>query len=471
MVLRPFQRRFVSAAFRPGIRTACLTLPRGNGKSTLAGYLAARALTPGDPIYVAGSESVLIGGSIEQCRVVFRAARAILEPTGEYRFLDSATRCAITHPASNTRLRVVGSNAKTTMGLVGCPLAILDEPGCYETIAGELMWTAVRTAQGKPGSPLRAILIGTLAPATRGWWPDLIDAGSTGSTHVTALQGDAAKWDRASEIHRVNPLMWAYAESRRTLLEERDKARQDSRLRAAFCSYRLNLPSGDESTMLLTVPDWERVTARPVPERAGRPVVGVDLGGGRSWSAAVAIWPAGRCEAVAVAPGVPDVEAQERRDKVPRGTYARLVHGGRLALASGLRVPSPRSLLDRIRPWRPAAIICDRFRLAELQDASGGRVPILPRVARWSDAAFDIRALRKASADGPLAVEPESRGLLTASLAAAMVKNDDQGNTRLAKRDPKNNTGRDDVAAALTLAAGAWARRPAPRKVRIHVAA
>ena len=117
MELRAFQRRYLRAAFAPGIRTAALSISRGNGKSTLAGILAARALTPGDPLFVAGSESVLIGGSIEQCRIVFRAARRILEPTGEYRFLDSATRCAITHRASNARLRVIGSNARTTMGL------------------------------------------------------------------------------------------------------------------------------------------------------------------------------------------------------------------------------------------------------------------------------------------------------------------------------------------------------------------
>ena len=38
-----------------------------------------------------------------------------------------------------------------------------------------------------------------------------------------------------------------------------------------------------------------------------------------------------------------------------------------------------------------------------------------------------------------------------------MVKNDDQGSVRLAKRGT-NNTARDDVAAALTLAAGAYIR-------------
>ena len=72
--------------------------------------------------------------------------------------------------------------------------------------------------------------------------------------------------------------------------------------------------------------------------------------------------------------------------------------------------------------------------------------------------------------DGPLSVEPASRGLLTASLAVAAVKSDDQGSTRLVKRDPNNSTGRDDAAAALVLAAGAWSRRRGPARVRLHVA-
>ena len=59
--------------------------------------------------------------------------------------------------------------------------------------------------------------------------------------------------------------------------------------------------------------------------------------------------------------------------------------------------------------------------------------------------------------DGPLSCTPSSRPLFTASLAAAMVKNDDQGSVRLVKRDT-NNTRRDDVAAALVLAAGSLQR-------------
>ena len=138
----------------------------------------------------------------------------------------------------------------------------------------------------------------------------------------------------------MNPLTAIDAGFRKKLLEERDKARVDTRLKARFCSYRMNVPMGDESEVLLTVTDWERVERREVPDRAGRPIVGVDLGGGRAWSAATAIWPNGRVEAVAVAPGIPSLEEQEKRDRVPAGTYQRLYDGGQLMVADGLRVPT-----------------------------------------------------------------------------------------------------------------------------------
>ena len=70
---------------------------------------------------------------------------------------------------------------------------------------------------------------------------------------MQALTGDAAKWDKWPEIRRCNPLMAAFAESRATLLEERDAARKDSRLKARFLSYRLNCPTADEVSILLTV--------------------------------------------------------------------------------------------------------------------------------------------------------------------------------------------------------------------------
>ena len=202
--------------------------------------------------------------------------------------------------------------------------------------------------------------------------------------------------------------------------------------------------------MLLTVEDWKIAEERAVPPPAGQPIVALDLGGGRSWSAAVAVWENGRVEVMAAAPGIPDLEAQEKRDHVKGGTYQGLYDRGLLDIAAGLRVQPPAKLWESIQAkWgTPVRVVCDRFRFGELQDVIKGASVMEPRVTRWSEAAFDIRALRKMVRDGPLAVAESSRPLLIASLAVATIKNDDQGNTRLVKRN-KNNLARDDVAAAL----------------------
>ena len=464
MKLRKFQEEFIRRAMAPGVDTAALSLPRGNGKSFLAGHLATRALTPGDDLFVDGKEVVQCAGSIEQARVVYNFVRMDLEPTGEYRFIDSATRLGITHLPSNSKLRVISSSGRTAMGLVNVPLAIADEPGSWQIGGGKLMWDALAGAQGKPGSPLKIVIIGTLAPEGTGaghWWWDLIHDGTKGSTYVMALQGSAETWDQWRTIRRCNPLTSVSKEFRAKLLEERDAARVDTRLKARFMSYRLNLPSADESVSLLTVDDWDLIEGRDVPEPKGAPIVGVDLGGGRAWSAACAIWPSGRVEALAVAPGLPDLEAQEKRDRVPAGTYQRLYDRGQLDVSVGLQVQPPGQLWDAIRErWgKPRLIVCDRFRLPDLQDAIKGGVRLEPRVTRWSEAASDIRALRKMAKDGGLAVDEDSRLLLATSLARARVQNDDAGSVRLVKHG-SNNQSRDDVAAALVLAAGAVERHP-----------
>ena len=120
MDLLSWQRRFVTAANRPAIRTAALSLPRGNGKTTLAAWLLSERLRKVD-----GTECVLLAGSLSQARLTFRAARAFLGDD-EWRFQDSATLCGARHPDTGTRLRVISSNAKTAMGLVGVPLVVGD---------------------------------------------------------------------------------------------------------------------------------------------------------------------------------------------------------------------------------------------------------------------------------------------------------------------------------------------------------
>ena len=468
--LLPFQREFIKAVENPKYDTVAISGPRSLGKTFIAAEVLIRCLTPGDSLNQPGKEYILGAASLEQARLTYSFIREALEPTGEFRWIDSTTRLGATHVASNTKLRAISSNAKTSFGLVNVPIVVIDEPGALEIVGGQMLSDSLFTAQGKVGSRLKLILAGTLGPMATGaghWWWDLIADGTKGRTHVQLYQDEVETWDKWATIRKANPLIGLDAHTRKVILEERDDARGDSRLKARFLTYRLNRPSGDESEVLLTVGDWERVTAREVPERQGQPIVGVDLGGGRAWSAAVAVWGNGRVEARAVAPGIPTLEEQERRDRVPAGTYGKLYDLGQLEVAEGLRVQKPEQLWDMIREsWgRPQLIVLDRFRLAEFQDAIGNKARLEPRVSRWSEASYDIRALRQMALDGPLAVDADSQALLSTSLSKSMVKSDDGGNTRLVKLGT-NNTSRDDAAQSLVLACGALARKPRPATVR-----
>lgn len=466
-LLRPFQRQFIKQFERVNINIAALSMARGNGKSWLAGYLITRILDPNDELFREGTESVLCAASIEQARIVFRFARQELEPRGGYAFLDSHTRIGIRHKETNTRLRVLSSNAKTAMGLVNCPYAICDEPGSWEVRGGQLMQDALETALGKPNSPLKIVYIGTLAPAEDGWWHDLVKGGSDDSTYVQLLKGDPDTWDSWPTIRKANPLTnlpgQAGKQFRKQLLRERDKARRDERLKARFLSYRLNIPSRDSSDLLLTLDEWLEVLSRPVPPRQGKPIVGVDMGSGRAWTTAVALWSNGRCEALALCPGSPSLEDQEKRDRVAKGTYASLPN--LYMCPKGQKVPLASDLYRAIKAhWGTVRhIVGDNYRKNELDDALPAGV-LEARQTRHQYQSEDVRSLRRIALDGPLAIEEQSRPLLSYSIGVSKTVNDKAGNTILIKKKGKNNESRDDVAAALVLAGGAFVRETGKAK-------
>ena len=471
MDLQPFQRRFVKAAFQPDIDIACLSLPRTNGKSTLAAWLAAQSMTPGTQLFEPGAENALVSGAMKQARVVFRVMRQMLGEEG-YGYEDNNQSMKVIHKGTKTRLTVHGANPKTALGILGARLIIGDEPGAWEPENGQPMWDVLRTTIGK--QRMTILLVGTLAPAPiDGWWPRLVQAGCAPGTHVTCLQGDAKTWDRWATIRRANPLEGVNPLLRRTLKRQRDEARRDSRLKAAFLSMRLNVPTPDEAKGLFGVDEWEGVLSRPVPPRSGLPLWGVDLGGSRAWSAVVAVWSTGRVEALAMTAGKPDIAAQEKRDRVPRGMYQAMADRGVLvADPDGKWEPNPARLLELAasRFGGTAGIIADYFKRSALSDVAERRWPVTFRRAGWEDASEDIGGTRRQALDGGIGVAEDSRKLLSWSLSVAVVKPDDRGNVRLAKAD-QNNRSRNDVASAFVLAAGAVdrARRQAPpRELKVY---
>ena len=460
--LLPFQASFVAAVSRKeqAPEIAALSCPRGNGKSWLCGKLIARSLTPGDPLFEPSVENILVSSSTNQARIVLEFARAALGESGGYRWRNDG----VLHLESRARVRIVSSDARRALGLgANVRLIVCDEPGAWSPIQGRRLWDAMLTSLGKRRTQI--IVVGTLAPAPLtgpgSFWPDFIKQGSGEGRHVALLQADPEKWVDFDEVLRVNPVAAINPHLRRVLEREHRAALASERSARTFKHFRLNIP-GDpvESQPLITTAEWERVCTRVVPEISGKPVIGVDLGGSRSWSAAAAIWPNGRIEAWAIAPGSPSLADQERADQVPTGTYAELARAGGLAVDEGQHVPSVERLLSRVWAWEPLAIVCDSYRAPELHKAVEGRTRVIERARGGGEATSNVQALRSLLLDTPSGVVAESRALLAAAWAQTNLTVDNSGLTKVTKIDHRRS--RDDAAAALLLAAGEQARRPAP---------
>ena len=309
------------------------------------------------------------------------------------------------------------------------------------------MQEALATSAGKTRQVL--VYVGTLSPSYPDtWWPKLVESGSAPGRHVTCISGPEdwpIEWEdvkRCNPLTRVNPLL------RATLKREFLEAQGASDKRRTFRAYRLNiLSSGDGRDVLLTVQDWQRVIARPVPPREGRPIIALDCGASCSWSGAAAVWPNGRLE-------TQDVATTEAADSVAAGTYQSLCDRGTLHIDTGRRIVDPRTVVDGVlAQWdNPYVLICDRYKYREILDAVDGRVGVVERIPRWRESSEDITALRRMALDGTLAVSPGSVGICNLGLREAIIEHEGSGSMRLLKR--RQARSKNDVPAAMILACG-----------------
>ena len=80
---------------------------------------------------------------------------------------------------------------------------------------------------------------------------------------------DDEPWDDWNTIRRCNPLVTVNPELKKTILRERDEARRNLTLRAAFEAYRLNRHVETARQVLIDAPALKAALSRPVPEREG----------------------------------------------------------------------------------------------------------------------------------------------------------------------------------------------------------
>ena len=462
----PWQVRFVRGAFHEGVQSAALSVARGNGKTSLLSAIACAYLD--GPLAVQRGEVVIVASSFLQARLSFEHVLAFLgdklNDRDRWRTWDTAQTAQtalIEDRRTGARVRCIGSDHRRAHGLA--PVLILaDEPAQWSNSTSEKMPAALTTAAGKqPHS--RFVALGTRPADPEHWFSKMLAGGCDYSqTHAAGL--DDPKF-QARTWRKANPSLRHFPDLEIAIQAEAKQAKKDPALLAAFDALRLNLGTDDaEVAVLVDAGLWSSCEGEA--DAIGPVTWGIDLGGSAAQSAIAAYWPeTGRLESIACFPTEPSLADRGLRDGVGN-LYVQCARRGEL-VTLGQRASDVPELLQAAldRYGRPAVVVADRWREAELRDAlDKGGVPGAELVVRgmgFKDGAEDVRGFRRALADGR--VTPIPSLLLRSAMAEARTISDPAGNAKLSKstQGGRRLRARDDTAAAAILAVSAGVRRPA----------
>ena len=246
------------------------------------------------------------------------------------------------------------------------------------------------------------------------------------------------------------------------------EAKRDPVALASFEALRLNLGVSDVVEQHLLQPGtWAAAEGKAAA--VGGFILGVDLGTTEAMSAVAGYWPeTGRLDAIGCFGDDPDVKARGLRDGCG-GLYAKMLSRDELVLTPG-KVSDVRQLIGEVwdRWGKPSAIVCDRWRDAELRTvlsrAGWPKVPLVKRGMGYRDGGEDVRGFRAAFLRG--LVTPQRNLLLSAGMASARTISDPAGNSKLAKgaQGGRHSRSRDDAAAAAVLAVALGWRKALQRQ-------
>ena len=458
--LAKYQKQFVRGAFAKGVAVGLLSIGRGNAKTALSAGIALGHLT-GEIAPQPKREIIFAARNRDQARTAFGFLVGFIEGLPEEEreqfTIRRGSRLEVETAENGGGLaRVIPADGRSILG--GAPtLAILDERAAWEREKGDALENAILSGLGKRDG--RALIISTSAPDDTNTFSRWLDEPPPGSYVQEHRPEPGLPPDDLESLLVANPGAregigstpeWLVAQARRAI------ARGGSALSSFRNLNRNERVASDDRSVLVTVDEWLAAEVAPdaLPPRAGPVILGVDLGGSRSMSAAALYWPeTGRLETVAAFPAQPGLSDRGAADGVS-GRYEEMADRGELVTMGTTTVPVGRFLADvaqRLDGQPPAAVVGDRFRHAEfveaLRAAGLERVPCVWRGMGWRDGSEDCERFRRALFEGKVRCTPSL--LLRSAFADAITLVDPAGNHKLAK---SRSTGRIDAAAAAVIA-------------------
>lgn len=460
----PWQRRFLRGAFADGIQSASLSVARGNGKTSLTAGLAAASLD--GPLALERGEPILVASSFQQARIAFAHCLAFLgdklADKKKFRVWDTSQRAMILNKVNGVQLRCIGSDPRRILGAAPS-LILADEPSAWPPGISEKMLSALRTGAGKQERSL-FLSLGTRPHDPAHWFQTMLNGGADYSQSHHALDTDRPYHKKVWQ--KANPSLKYMPDLEEAIRGEIKMAKLDDSALQSFRSLRLNLGVSDSHiSVLLEARVWLDIEGNAEP--AGDKIFGYDCGSNLAMSACACFWPApGRLEAIALFPDAPSLEERGRADGV--GSLYELMHARGELMQGGVGHADLQYLVrESLERWgRPVAIVADRWRLSDLEQALdlGGmpRAALSLRGFGYKDGSEDVRFFRRAALSGRLV--PKKSLLLRAAMSQARTVSDVSGNHKLAKASEggRKQNNRDDAAAASILAVSAGMRNWKP---------
>ena len=449
MVLPAFAVAFLRDALQA--RESLLCIGRKNAKSAgIAVYLLGRLA---GPLRSDGYRCGVCSVSRAKASELWMQCQQIADASGLDGLLFRKVPRAIT--SSSGRIDILSAD-KPAGHASGFDDAIIDELGLIPERGRELV-AGLRSSVSARDGRFMALSIQGDSPFTTEM---LQRKGSPGTAihHYTAPAD--CRIDDESAWHAANPgiaigiksLAYMRHEARRVLDVPSDQS--------TFRAFELNQRQDPSREMLCSVTDWQSCVVREdrLPEREGPAVVGFDMGGSASMTAAAALWiRTGRMEFWGAFPDTPGLADRGLSDGVGN-LYERMHDRGEVAIYSGRVTPVDGFLRDvagRLDGEDIIAAGADRYRKAEAlqaMESADVRWPMQWRgtgASPKADGSHDVRAFQRLVLTRTL--RTSSSLMMASAISESSIRRDAAGNPALSKARDK---ARIDCLQASVIAAG-----------------
>ena len=389
--LHPFQESIVRRIYGPSapdgrrlVRRACIWIPRGNAKTTLASALALAHFM--GPEAEAGGQVIQAAADRENAGIAFKHSWEMVKQDAALyrRVAPIESRKMLNHPGTASVLKAVSSEAYSKHGM-NCSFFLADEVHAWPPADARNLFTVIADSMVKREEPL-TVVISTAGEGVGGLAWDLWDYSHrvargeiddpTFAPIIFAAPPDA-DWRDEEAWRAANPAIDAGFCS---IEELRIKARRIEHFPAdvaAFKRFHLNQWQEGVAEPWIALELYDQAEpATPEAELVGRPCwIGVDLSSVEDLTAVVAVFPdhreGERCYDVLATFFLPR-DNLARKAEADRADYLRWAQDGVLKLTEG-------NVVDHAAIVQHVIDLGERFGVAEVA------------IDRWNSTAVNVQ--------------------------------------------------------------------------------